>query len=50
MNKNPYADMVIKEGHLVINKSVPNSIMDVMTLTDVTKVLNSKIRITGYTS
>ena len=50
VNKNPYAEMTIKEGHLAINKSAPNSMMDVLTLADVARSLNSKIRSSGYTS
>ena len=50
VNKNPYAEMTIKEGHLAINKTMPNSIMDVMSLAEVSRSLNSKIRGTGYSS
>ena len=50
INKNPYAEMTIKEGHLAINKSAPNSIMDVIQLAEVARALNSKIRSSGYTS
>ena len=49
-NKNPYAEIAIKEGHLAINKADNPGNLTVVDVTTIARVLNLKIHSTGYSS
>ena len=49
-NKNPYAEIAIKEGHLAINKVGNPHHLSVAEVTSIARVINLKIHSSGYSS